>query len=164
MADSQGAGISYAHPGLYEVQNSALTSVEGLGDVSQIRPVLKGMVCRSCQRISIPVQTYGCEGCGEVGKGLQLKDLEPVGELLSYALVSKHHDKSITAPFTMAEIRLKDGPVIRAALEKDSYDSLDVGTWMEGIFIKHEVAAGNDNQDKTTQLELRFRPGSKADA
>jgi uncharacterized OB-fold protein len=164
MADSQDFGISYAHPGLYEVLGSVIKSIEGLGDVSQMKPVMKGMICGSCQRTSVPVQAYGCEGCGEVGEGLELKDLEPVGELLSYALVNKHSAKSIAAPFTMAEIRLKEGPVIRVTLEKDSYDSLKVGTSMEGVFVKHEVEADKDCQDKITQLELRFRPGSKTDA
>ncbi len=58
----------------------------------------------------------GCEVCGAPEDQLAVTPIAAAGTLHSVATVHLHHGKDIKAPFTMAEVKLDDGPLIRATL------------------------------------------------
>jgi uncharacterized protein len=123
-----------AHPALY--------------DAAMPRPTLNGTRCGACGGTFFPPLAIGCERCGSA-------DLRPVtlaarGRLHSFATVHFHRGGDIEAPFTVGEIVLDDGPVIRATMAAN-----------EGLAIGDPVAAdwvvlrvGDDGQET---VEPRFR-------
>ncbi len=60
--------------------------------------------------------TVGCEVCGALEDQLAGTLIAAAGTLHSVATVHLHRGKDIEAPFTMAEVKLDDGPLIRATL------------------------------------------------
>jgi uncharacterized OB-fold protein len=68
------------------------------------------------------MQTYGCERCGSHGNALRPEPLSTRGTLLASAVVHLHADKNRPAPFTIVEVALDDGPVVRSLLAEDGGD------------------------------------------
>src|SRR4051794_6246176 len=91
-----------AHPGLY--------------DPADDQPALQGIRCDQCGTRFFPPFGIGCEVCGAPASALHPASLAAAGVLYSVATVHLHGGKDIEAPFTMAEIQLDDGPLIRATL------------------------------------------------
>lgn len=91
-----------AHPGLY--------------DPDAARPALMGSRCASCGATAFPAMTIGCEVCGAPEESLTVTAMAATGTVHSVATVHLHSGKDIEAPFTMAEVALDDGPLIRATL------------------------------------------------
>lgn len=125
-----------AHPTLYGAPDGGL--------------VIYGQKCLACGHLSHPRQPYGCETCGGHGDSLAPLDLVPHGELVSFAVVHRHHGRDIEAPFVMAEVRLDAGPLLRVTLTSRDETGLSVGQAMEGVL--HRDDAGD------RPAALCFRP------
>jgi uncharacterized protein len=121
-----------AHPGLY--------------DPNEEPPALNGIQCEECGTRFFPPFGIGCEVCGAPESALQPELLVAAGVLYSVATVHHYSGKDIAVPFTMAEVDLDDGPLIRATLV-DEADASSIGARVQGDWV--EVAG-----DQT--FELRF--------
>ena len=87
---------------------------EGLYDTADDPPRLRGVRCEACDAVAFPPFGIGCEVCGATQ--LAPAVLAGAGTVHSVATVHLHGGKDIAAPFTIAEIQLDDGPLIRATL------------------------------------------------
>ena len=109
------------------------------GDV----PRLRGTRCTACGRASFPPITIGCDSCGAPEDRLQSADLAATGLLHSIATVHRHHGQP-PAPFTVAEVLLEDGPLVRAMVAPGS-EGLRIGESVTGIWqVIRTDDAGND--------------------
>jgi uncharacterized OB-fold protein len=98
----------------------------GLYDPGETPPQLLASRCGACETVAFPAMTIGCEVCGAPAERLAASPIAAAGVLYSVATVHLHHGKDIEAPFTMAEIELDDGPLIRATL-RDVVDVASIG-------------------------------------
>jgi uncharacterized protein len=88
-------------------------------------PVLNGTQCQHCGRLYFPSMGIGCEICGAPADQLLPKPLPTIGTVHALAQVHVHYGPEPT-PFTIAEIVLDAGPLIRAMIHPAS-DPLDIG-------------------------------------
>ena len=131
-------GARIEHPTLYREGDPA--------------PVLFATHCTACARVSFPRQAFGCEGCGAHGEAMAPVEIQARGTLLSFAAVRKHMGADIAAPFTIGEIRLDDGPVIRCTLDDGSHETpFHAGQILVG-------RAAHNPKSSADVLELRFAP------
>ena len=126
-----------AHPGLYDATAPA--------------PVLNGTRCVTCAALFFPPLTLGCAVCGSTA--LDDTRLAAAGELRSFATVHLHRGNDIEAPFTVGEIVLDDGPVIRALLT--SNDGFAIGDRV----VAEWVVVGVDDEG-VESVEPRFGKSS----
>jgi uncharacterized OB-fold protein len=109
-----------AHPELYDPEDSV--------------PVLHGTRCEACGSTFFPPLKIGCEICGADEQRLNAVPLPMSGVLYSVATVHVHGAKDIEVPFTVAEVQLDEGPLIRAVLaepaEVDAIGSRVAGQWV----------------------------------
>src|SRR4051812_32038999 len=89
-------------------------SQTGLYEVNADVPTLNGTRCDACGSTFFPPVAIGCATCGS--EALVAVPLTAAGELYSFATVHLHRGKDIEAPFTVGEISLDDGPLIRCLL------------------------------------------------
>ena len=82
-------------------------------------PVLNGTQCARCGRVYFPPIGVGCEICGAPAEDLLPTTLAATGRIHSLAQVHLHHGAPET-PFTIAEIALDAGPLIRAMVHPES--------------------------------------------
>jgi uncharacterized OB-fold protein len=115
-----------AHPGLY-------------APAAQI-PLLAGSRCDACGRTAFPPITIGCDVCGAEETSLQAVELEAVGRLYSFATVHLHRGE-LETPFTIGEIQLEAGPLIRAPMAPDQPD-LIIGQQVHAVW--HVTSVGDD--------------------
>lgn len=107
-----------AHPGLYSVED----------------PVsLNGTRCRQCGTAFFPPLRIGCEVCGAPDDQLDDVHLTARGRIHASATVHMHRGRGTEAPFTVAEVVLDDGPVVRALMA--SNDEVDVGARVEAAWF-----------------------------
>jgi len=125
----------------------ALYRAEG-SDALPGYPALLGGVC-ACGYVFFPYQAYGCERCG--GLDLQPRVLSGAGRLLASARVHMHAGKGREAPFTVGQIALDDGPIVRTLIEGDGAD-LHPGGRMVTTLATVTDAEG------AARLDLRFIP------
>ncbi|GAB2478381.1 hypothetical protein GCM10027082_31670 [Comamonas humi] len=78
-------------------------------------PMLKGVRCTACGEVAFPPQHYGCERCGS--GALADVELAAQGVVLGSSQVHIHTQPEPAVPFTVAEVRLDAGPVVRALLD-----------------------------------------------
>jgi uncharacterized OB-fold protein len=78
------------------------------------RTFLKGVRCTACGAVAFPPQRHGCEHCGAMG--LEDFGLEPAGTVVASSVVHIHAQPVPATPFTIAEVRLDGGPIVRARL------------------------------------------------
>jgi uncharacterized OB-fold protein len=76
-------------------------------------------------------------------------DLAARGRLHSFATVHRHRSEEIEAPFTIAEIVLDDGPVIRATMTTN--EGFTIGDLVAAEWVVNAV----DDADRET-VEPRF--------
>ena len=88
----------------------------GLYDPSDTAPQFAASTCAACGTVSFPAMTVGCEVCGALEDQLTDTPIAAAGTLHSVATVHLHRGKDIEAPFTIAEVKLDAGPLIRATL------------------------------------------------
>ena len=90
-----------AHPGLYEVDDLV---------------ALSGTRCRACGTTFFPPLHIGCEVCGAPDDQLEDAKLAARGRIHASATVHLHRGRGTEAPFTVAEVVLDDGPIVRALM------------------------------------------------
>jgi uncharacterized OB-fold protein len=128
-------------PGLYAV------------DAPAGQPVgLAGGRC-VCGYVFFPMQTYGCEKCGRFGDDLTPALLAGRGTLIASARVHFHAGKDRAAPFTVAAVKLAEGPVVRSLVAGDDTVALLPGQAMTTILVPVGTDAGG-----ATLVDLRFVP------
>jgi uncharacterized protein len=88
--------------------------------------VLNGVECAQCGRVYFPPVGIGCEICGAPADRLQPTALAAAGIVHAVAEVHLSPAK-IETPFTIAEIVLDGGPLIRAMVHPDVTDGLKIG-------------------------------------
>jgi uncharacterized protein len=101
-------------------------------------PALYGAECGHCGRVYFPPIGIGCEMCGATGDALTPTVLATVGTVYALAEVHLHHG-SPPAPFTIAEIVLDAGPLVRAMVHPDAA-GLQVGSRVVGSWYVTEVS------------------------
>lgn len=104
------------------------------------------MRCEGCGTTFFPPFGVGCEVCGAAEVALRPAVLAAAGVLYSVATVHHYAGKDIAVPFTMAEVQLDDGPLIRATLLDDT-DVTSIGARVRGEWVQID-------DDQT--FELRF--------
>jgi uncharacterized protein len=77
-------------------------------------PAISGDRCGACGTVHFPAMRRGCERCGAGAEQLEPTELEAAGVLRSFATV--RHLPGGDVPYTVGEIRLDAGPVIRARM------------------------------------------------
>jgi hypothetical protein len=117
------------------------------GDV----PLLIGGRCGGCGNVFFPMQSYGCEWCGQPGDGLEIAELNATGRLIAFAQVHLHARPSPPAPFTVVVVSLDEGPSVRAILDTPLADGLKAGQRMVGKIVREEDRA-----------QMRFSPAQEA--
>jgi hypothetical protein len=126
-----------------------------LYDVEADPPILNGTKCSECGRAYFPPLHIGCEACGAPAEHLLPVTLAASGTVHSLAQVHLHRGQP-PAPFTIAEIQLDDGPLIRATLGPDA-EGVGIG---EPVSATWAVTATQD--DGTEVVEPAFVPTTAA--
>lgn len=122
---------------------------KGLYDPHQDVPALLGSSCAQCGSNFFPPLAIGCERCGHTE--LVPVTLAAAGKVHATATVYLHQGKDIEAPFTVAEIALDDGPLIRALLtEVTDEDVIGVRAAGEWVCVER-------NEEGQDVVEPRFR-------
>ena len=102
--------------------------------------------------------TVGCEVCGAPEDQLANTPIAAAGTVHSVATVHLHRGKDIEAPFTMAEVKLDDGPLIRATLlEVVEFDA--IGRRVEAQWVQTHT-----DDEGAAIVEPRFAPSSTTSA
>jgi uncharacterized protein len=115
----------------------------GLFEADADVPTLKASACTTCGRVSFPPLTIGCDACGATEERLEPISVQAVGEVHAFATVHVHHGQP-TRPFTVAEIVLDAGPLIRALVAEGS-PALGAGDRVRGVWVVARIDdAGND--------------------
>lgn len=122
---------------------------KGLYDPNQDLPALIGSSCTQCCTNFFPPLAIGCERCGHTE--LVPVTLAAAGKVHATATVHLHAGKDIKAPFTVAEIVLDDGPLIRALLTEVTFDDVI------GARATAEWVCIEQNEDGQDVVEPRFR-------
>jgi len=121
----------------------------GLYDIEQEIPALLGSRCRQCDTNFFPKLAIGCECCGATD--LIQTSLVASGTVHATATVHLHRGKDIEAPFTVAEILLDEGPLVRALLT----DVIDGD--VVGVRATAEWFSTGQDEDGNELVEPRFR-------
>lgn len=75
---------------------------------------LRGVHCTKCGAFAFPAQAFGCIRCGAFGDQLQPQTVPTNGTLVTFAIVRTHASHPV--PFTLADVQLDAGPVVRGQL------------------------------------------------
>ena len=122
----------------------------GLYDPALEHPELHGTACAKCGSVFFPPITLGCEKCGALPDQLQAVSIAATGSLHSIATVHMHAGKDIEAPFTIAEIQLDNGPLIRAVMSGPA-TAADIGSR-----VRAEWASTGAAGEPEEKVEPRF--------
>ena len=97
-------------------------------------PSLLGVRCAACGATLFPPQAFGCTSCGAHGEQLQREPIPATGLLHSYATVHRH--ESHPTPYTVGEVVLDAGPMVRSLLAPDY--SPRIGQRVQGVILQDE--------------------------
>ena len=121
---------------------------EDLYDTDREPPLFRGTRCTACDATFFPPLWIGCEVCGATS--LQPAQLVAAGVIHSVATVHLHAGGDIEAPFTVTEVELDDGPLIRATMV-DNVDPAVIGQRAAARFVVVRV-----DDDGNEIVEPRF--------
>lgn len=118
----------------------------GLYDPSAPEPALRGTRCAQCDTVFFPPLRWGCEVCGGPGDGLTEERLAARGVLRSFAVVHLSMNPEVPAPYTIGEIVLDAGPVIRALMTASDGQGLVIDQRVRAVWHtrKRDEDAGAD--------------------
>jgi uncharacterized OB-fold protein len=97
---------------------------------------LRGVHCADCGADIFPPQGYGCTACGAHGPPLAEVEFPAEGRLRTYAVV--HVDRSRPTPFTVGELVLDAGPVLRVRLTDGAVAR--IGARLRGVLVERDGA------------------------
>jgi uncharacterized OB-fold protein len=95
-----------------------VTAHPDLFDAQPDRPTLRATRCLACGRIAFPPLSIGCDACGASETRLEPVTVEAAGAVYASATVHRHHGEP-PAPYTVVEVRLHAGPIVRAMAAAD---------------------------------------------
>jgi len=119
-------------------------------------PRLQGCRCRACGFVFFPPHTFGCERCGAPGEETESMELRGEGVLDSFATVHQHGGGG-EVPFTVGEIVLDDGPMVRALLVRGESGQEGRDPVIGGRVRALLWSLGTTDQGDE-RVELRFAP------
>lgn len=125
-----------AHPGLYEPSDAV--------------PRLRGTRCNACSSTFFPPLRIGCEVCGAAADSLVPASIAATGALHSVATVHPQAGHDNAAPFTVAEVQLDDGPLIRGLM----VDGADID--VIGMRVEAQWTLVRTDDDGNEVVEPRF--------
>lgn len=99
---------------------------------------LRCVHCADCGADLFPPQDYGCTVCGAHGPQLTEVDLPAEGTLHSFAAVHVH--KGQATPFTIGELALDAGPVLRVRLGDGAEPR--IGERLRGTVVERDGERG----------------------
>lgn len=111
--------------------------------------VLHGIKC-SCGYVAFPAQAYGCERCGRFGINLQPMKLKGSGQLMASSKVHLHAAPYPVVPFTVVEVSLDDGPIVRGLLASNQPSVLPTGSRVVATLQAEQI------ETDRSILDLRF--------
>lgn len=133
-----------------------IAAKQGLYDPTDPAPLLTGTRCADCGATFFPPLRIGCEKCGSAQ--LAPMQMTASGVLHSVATVHMHMGKDIEAPFTVAEIALDDGPLIRGMLTAPAEIA------MIGKRVSAQWVTTGDDDDGNDVVEPHFALTNEGDA
>jgi hypothetical protein len=92
--------------------------------------------------VSFPPLAIGCEACGATEQQLRPIPVATHGTIHSLAEVHLQHGKS-SEPFVVAEIRLDDGPLIRALMARDEHHAR-IGDTVSAVWAVTQIQDGDE--------------------
>jgi hypothetical protein len=101
---------------------------------------LSGRTCKRCKLLTIPGEPFACERCGALREEHLDTACDSAGRVRAIAVVHRHARKEPTTPFTIVEVELDAGPVIRAQLAGSQLDSASIGSRVVGTLVEGRVA------------------------
>jgi hypothetical protein len=101
---------------------------------------LSGRTCRRCELLTIPGEPYACERCGAPHDEHVDTECDSAGRIRAIAVVHRHARKEPATPFTIVEVELDAGPVIRAQLTGSQPESASIGNRVAGTLVEGRVA------------------------
>jgi len=113
-------------------------------------PILQGGACSACGYIFYPYQTLGCESCGATD--CQPCPIEPTGWLVAWATVFVHPDPKRPPPFTVGEVALDAGPVVRAIIDA----SVDADALAPDVRVTGHLTPPAPGEDGDEASRFRF--------
>lgn len=101
---------------------------------------LSGRICQRCELLTIPGEPYACERCGAPHEEHVDTECDSAGMIRAIAVVHRHARKEPATPFTIVEVALDAGPVIRAQLTGPQLESASIGNRVAGTLVEGRVA------------------------
>lgn len=101
-------------------------------------PVLRAVHCSACGATLFPPQDYGCTVCGAHGAQVSTVDVPAAGRLHSFAVVHLHQGQA--TPFTIAEMTLDAGPMLRVRLVDGA--TAHTGQRLRGVVVERDGKRG----------------------
>jgi uncharacterized OB-fold protein len=125
-----------AHPGLYDPEDTV--------------PLLHGTRCTACASVFFPPLGIGCEACGADAGALVPTTLDARGVLHAVATVHARARTPGAVPYTVAEVLLDAGPLVRALMDEDA------GVDAIGKRVEARWAVARTDADGNDVVEPRF--------
>lgn len=91
------------------------------------RVTIDGSRCDRCGLAAFPAERYGCERCGAPPESHSTRALGTDGVVIAQATVHRHHHGEPPTPFTVVEVVLEDGPVLKALWHGDGNTGVTPG-------------------------------------
>ncbi|MCG8577701.1 MAG: zinc ribbon domain-containing protein [Flavobacteriales bacterium] len=132
-----------AKPGLYRAETDP--------------PILNGTRCQACATVFFPPLGIGCEVCGATADNLTEIGIDAAGVLDSVATVHVYAGDDMQVPFTVGEIRLADGPLIRGLFDSE-IDLQEIGA---PVHASWKTVGVDENGDE--MVEPRFSLTAEGD-
>ena len=88
--------------------------------------------CPQCGLLAVPPEPIGCERCGTPAVALVAMTVGSTGAVIAHAAVHEHSRPDPPTPFVVVEVRLDDGPVVRALLRGAGPGDVTLGDRVEG--------------------------------
>ena len=109
---------------------------------------LSGRTCKNCELLTIPGEPFACERCGALREELVDTECDSAGSVRAIAVVHRHARKEPATPFTVVEVELDAGPVIRAQLVGTDLELASIGSRVAGTLIDGRVAMALESEKK----------------
>jgi uncharacterized OB-fold protein len=101
---------------------------------------LSGRTCKQCELLTIPGEPFACERCGALRVEHVDTECDSTGRVRAIAVVHRHARKEPATPFTVVEVELDAGPVIRTQLVGSHLELASIGSRVSGSLIEGRVA------------------------
>ena len=109
---------------------------------------LSGRSCKHCRLLTIPGEPFACERCGALREEHVDIECDSAGRVRAIAVVHRHARKEPATPFTVVEVELDSGPVIRAQLVGTDLELGSIGSRVAGTLIDGRVAMALESEKR----------------